>query len=52
MSGLPDGGLTATAVAVLTLEAEQIRSWSDGYGMADLTPEQQALGVRLRADRW
>lgn len=52
MSGLPDGVLTATAVAVLTLQEGQIRTWSDGYGMADLTPEQQALGIRLRADRW
>ena len=52
MAGLPGGVLTATAVAVLTLEDDHIRSWSDGYGMPDLTPEQQALGVRLRADRW
>ena len=52
LSGLPGGDLTTTPVAVLTLKEDRIRSWSDGYGMANLTPEQRALGVRLRADRW
>ena len=52
ISGLPGGRLTATAVAVLTLEDDRIRTWSDGYGMPDLSPEQQAWGARLRSDRW
>jgi len=50
--GVPGGPVTADTVAILTLQDDLIRSWSDGFGQAAVADEARAFFARLRRDRW